>query len=109
MRQLARDSQKDITRLSQLQQQVANLTNLTMGNVEDIDKQFSMRQTVLTDNSQNRQLMNLQYEIEKYQNEIKLLKLKLQFKHQLISYKQMKKARNQKQAADLQTEPCSIF
>ena len=59
MKKLTRDSQKDITRLSQLQQQVANLTNLTLGNVEDIDNQFSMRQTVLTDNSQNRQLHNL--------------------------------------------------
>ena len=51
MKQLARDSQKDITRLSKLQQQVANLTNLTMGNVEDIDGQFSMRQTQLTNGS----------------------------------------------------------
>jgi hypothetical protein len=54
MKQLTKDSQKDITRLSHLQQQVANLTNLTMGNVEDVDNQFSMRQTQLTDNSQNR-------------------------------------------------------
>ena len=59
-----------------------NLTvNLTMGDVSDIDKNFSMRPTVLSNSSQQRQISNLQYEIEKYQKEIELLKLKLQFKH----------------------------
>lgn len=52
-----------------------------MGDVSDIDKNFSMRPTVLSNSSQQRQISNLQYEIEKYQKEIELLKLKLQFKH----------------------------
>ena len=48
-----------------------------MGDVSDIDKNFSMRPTVLTNSSQNRQITNLQYEIDKYAKEIELLKLKL--------------------------------
>jgi len=65
-----------------------------LGAVEDIDKNFSMRPTVLSNSSQQQQVGNLQYEIEKYQKEIELLKLKLQFKHQIMSYKQMEKQRN---------------
>ena len=65
-----------------------------MGAVDDIDKNFSMRPTVLSNSSQQQQVGNLQYEIEKYQKEIELLKLKLQFKHQIMSYKQMEKQRN---------------
>ena len=48
-----------------------------MGAVDDIDKNFSMRPTVLSNSSQQQQVGNLQYEIEKYQKEIELLKLKL--------------------------------
>jgi hypothetical protein len=48
-----------------------------MGNVEDIDRNFSMRPTILSNSSQQQQIGNLQYEIEKYQKEIELLKLKL--------------------------------
>jgi len=40
--------------------------NMTLGNVEEIDKNFSMRPTVLSGSSQKRQIGNLQYEIEKY-------------------------------------------
>ena len=63
-----------------------------MGDVSDIDKNFSMRPTVLSNSSLPTtpgQISNLQYEIEKYQKEIELLKLKLQFKHQIMSYKQL--------------------
>ena len=68
-----------------------------------------MRPTVLTNSSANQQIGNLQYEIEKYQKEIELLKLKLQFKHQIISYKQMEKQRNQQQTLNFQNDPCVIF
>ena len=82
MRKLTKEQKKDIREIERLQNEVENLTgNLTMGNVEDIDKNFSMRPTVLSNSSQQQQVGNLQYEIEKYQKEIELLKLKLQFKH----------------------------
>ena len=111
MRKLTRESQRDIDDLKALESKVANLTNLTLANVEDIDNQFSMRPSLMSDNSNNRALQNLQYEIDKYQNEIKLLKLKLQFKHQLISYKQMEKQRElkQQQNVNYQQDPCTIF
>lgn len=86
--------------------------NMTLGNVDDIDRNFSMRPTVLSNGSQRRQIGNLQYEIEKYQKEIELLKLKLQFKHQIMSYKTMERNRQyqqQYQGGNLQTDPCAIF
>lgn len=90
MKKLTKEQDKDIKEIERLQQEVQNLTvNLTMGEVSDIDKNFSMRPTVLSNSSQQRQISNLQYEIEKYQKEIELLKLKLQFKHQIMSYKQL--------------------
>jgi hypothetical protein len=111
MRKLTRDSQRDIDSLKALESKIANLENLTLQNVEDIDNQFSMRPSLMSDNSQNRALHNLQYEIDKYQNEIKLLKLKLQFKHQLINYKQMEKQRNVRdpQTVNYQKDTCNIF
>lgn len=88
MKKLTHEQKKDIREIERLQHEVENLTgNLTMGDVSDIDKNFSMRPTVLSNSSQNHQIGNLQYEIEKYQKEIELLKLKLQFKHQIMSYK----------------------
>ena len=69
-----------------------------------------MRPTVLTQSSQQRQVNGLQYEIEKYQKEIELLKLKLQFKHQIISYKHLERQRaTQENGANYQTEPCVMF
>lgn len=87
-----------------------------MGDVSDIDKNFSMRPTVLSNSSQQRQISNLQYEIEKYQKEIELLKLKLQFKHQIMSYKQLDGGQGQGDypggaghTATYQEDPCTIF
>ena len=94
MKKLTKEQKQDIKEIERLQEQVANLTgNLTLGNVSDIDRNFSMRPTVLTQSSQQRQINGLQYEIEKYQKEIELLKLKLQFKHQIISYKHLERQR----------------
>jgi hypothetical protein len=82
MKKLTHEQNQDILEIERLQQEVENLTgNLTMGDVSDVDRNFSMRPTVLSNESQNRQITNLQYEIEKYAKEIELLKLKLQFKH----------------------------
>ena len=56
--------------------------NMTLGaEISEVDKNFSMRPTVVSNSSQKREINNLQYEIEKYQKEIELLKLKLQFKY----------------------------
>lgn len=83
MAKLTKEQNKDIKQIERLEKEMDQLTagNMTLGNVEDIDKNFSMRPTVLSGSSQRRQIGNLQYEIEKYQKEIELLKLKLQFKH----------------------------
>ena len=111
MRKLTKEQKKDIREIERLQNEVENLTgNLTMGNVEDIDNNFSMRPTVLSNSSQQQQIGNLGYEIEKYQKEIELLKLKLQFKHQIMSYKQMEKQRNyETDTPNFQEDPCNIF
>lgn len=78
IKQLTKDQNKDINDIAKLQEKIANLTgNMSMADVSQIDQQFSMRPTVLTNSSANQQIGNLQYEIEKYQKEIELLKLKL--------------------------------
>jgi len=60
MKKLTYEQKKDMEEIERLQREVANLTgNLTMGDVSDIDKQFSMRPTVLSNSSQNRQITNL--------------------------------------------------
>lgn len=100
MNKLNASKQKDQEELQNLENRLQNLTWLSMENVDDVHGNFSMRPTLLSDNSQNRALHNLQYEIEKYQNEIKLLKLKLQFKHQLIAYKNQEKQRDLKQVTN---------
>ena len=53
MQQLTKDSQRDIRKISQLEQAVENLTGkmTSLNNVSDIDNQFSMRPTLLSDNS----------------------------------------------------------
>mmetsp|Transcript_14731 Transcript_14731/g.22841 ORF Transcript_14731/g.22841 Transcript_14731/m.22841 type:complete len:134 (+) Transcript_14731:1887-2288(+) len=95
MKKLTHEQNKDIQEIERLQAEVENLTgNLTMGNMSDIDKQFGQRQSLMSNASQQKAISGLQYEIEKYQKEIELLKLKLQFKHQIMSYKQMEKQRN---------------
>lgn len=80
-----------------------------MCDVTDIDKNFSMRPSMMSNSSQQKQINNLQYEIEKYSKEIELLKLKLQFKHQIISYKQMEKHRSNQPTMNYQSDPCTIF
>ena len=121
MAKLTKEQNKDIQQIERLEKEMDQLTtgNMTLGNVEDIDKNFSMRPSVLSGGSQRRQIGNLQYEIEKYQKEIELLKLKLQFKHQIMSYKTMERNRGyqggQQQYyqggghVNYQTDPCSIF
>lgn len=59
MRKLTRESQRDIDDIKALESKVANLTNLTLANVEEIDNQFSMRPSLMSDNSNNRALQNL--------------------------------------------------
>jgi hypothetical protein len=55
MKKLTKEQKQDIKEIERLQEQVANLTgNLTLGNVSDIDRNFSMRPTVLTQSSQAR-------------------------------------------------------
>ena len=68
--------------------------NLTAGDVRVIDDQFSLNMTkpgskppLKGKKNQARHLSHLQHEIDKYQKEIELMKLKLQFKQQLMSYK----------------------
>tara|TARA_B110000285_G_scaffold225740_1_gene284409 strand:- start:331 stop:564 length:234 start_codon:yes stop_codon:yes gene_type:complete len=54
MKKLTHEQKKDIREIERLQHEVENLTgNLTMGDVSDIDKNFSMRPTVLSNSSQN--------------------------------------------------------
>ena len=113
MGKLTKDQNKDIKEIQRLEFEMDKLTagNMTMGDVNDIDKNFSMRPTVLSNESQMRQINNLQYEIDKYQKEIQLLKLKLQFKHQIMHYKQMEKDQSPHDLNQLnvQTDPCTIF
>ena len=46
MRKLTHEQNKDIQEIERLQNEVENLTgNLTLGDVSNIDKQFSMRHT----------------------------------------------------------------
>ena len=111
MKKLTHEQNRDIEEIERLQNEVENLTgNITLGEVSEIDKNFSMRPTVLSNSSQQRQIGNLQYEIEKYQKEIELLKLKLQFKHQIMSYKRTEKNRgSQRLNENHQQDPCIIF
>ena len=82
MKKLTHEQNKDAREIARLEQEVANLTrsrrtgDLTMG-----------RQGSVLSKSQ-REIGDLEYELERYQKEIELLKLKLQFKHQIMSYKQ---------------------
>lgn len=121
MAKLTKEQNKDIQQIERLEKEMDQLTagNMTLGNVDDIDRNFSMRPTVLSGSSQKRQIGNLQYEIEKYQKEIELLKLKLQFKHQIMSYKTMERNKGYQQQyhqqyqggghVNYQTDPCTIF
>jgi len=94
MKKLTHEQNKDAREIARLEQEVANLTrsrrtgDLTMGDGSDVDKYVSMgRQGSVLSKSQ-REIGDLEYELERYQKEIELLKLKLQFKHQIMSYKQ---------------------
>lgn len=52
MKKLTHEQKKDIREIERLQHEVENLTgNLTMGDVSEIDKNFSMRPTVLSNSS----------------------------------------------------------
>jgi len=56
---------------------------ITVGDVRTIDDRFGgpLRLSYKSNgSSRNKQLSHLQYEIEKYQKQIELMKLKLQFK-----------------------------
>ena len=53
MRKLTKEQNRDVREIERLQNEVENLTgNLTMGNVDEIDNNFSMRPTVLSNSSQ---------------------------------------------------------
>ena len=60
IKQLTKESQKDIMNLTRLTEAVENMTgNLTMIDVNEIDKNFSMRPTLISNSSQNRAITNL--------------------------------------------------
>ena len=74
MKKLASAQEQDQQRLSQLQQEYDNLQiNMTLAHEDNM----SQRGTVLSNSEQAAQINNIQYEIEKYQKEIELLRLKL--------------------------------
>ena len=74
MKKLASAQEQDQQRLSQLQQEYDNLQiNMTLAHEDNM----SQRGTVLSNSEQANQINNIQYEIEKYQKEIELLRLKL--------------------------------
>ena len=52
MKKLTHEQKKDIREIERLQNEVENLTgNLTMGNVSEADKNFSLRPTILSNSS----------------------------------------------------------
>ena len=60
MKKLTHEQNRDIQEIERLQNEVENLTgNITLGEVSEIDKNFSMRPTVLSNSSQQRQIGNL--------------------------------------------------
>jgi len=49
IKKLAGEQEKDLQEIERLQAEVENLTgNLTMGNVSEVDRQYGMRQTLLS-------------------------------------------------------------
>ena len=53
MKKLTHEQNRDIEEIERLQNEVENLTgNITLGEVSEIDKNFSMRPTVLSNSSQ---------------------------------------------------------
>lgn len=69
--------------------------SLTANDVSLLDKQVGLRDSHIHGHSSHRSnnIGGLQYEIEKYQKEIELLKLKLQFKQQVIEYRNLNNGR----------------
>ena len=81
LQKLTEEQAKDIKEIEQLQKQVEEMAaNLTLGDVTNIEDMLAARPSVKKSRSSKQTLKNLQYEIEKYQKEIELVKIKLQFK-----------------------------
>lgn len=66
------------------------LTLQNMPSDKDKELEFSMHPSMLSNTSQHRKIKNMQYEIMKYQKEITLLKIKLQFKKLIMERKRVK-------------------
>ena len=94
MKKLTHEQNKDAREIARLEQEVANLTrsrrsrDLTLGDGSDVDKYVSLQRQGSVHSKSAKEIGDLEYELERYQKEIELLKLKLQFKHQIMSYKQ---------------------
>ena len=84
---LAHEQAKDIAEIEMLQQQIELMNgSLTIGDVSlaNLRPNADNKDQHL---SPNQYISNLNYEIQKYQKEVELMKLKLQFKQQLVAYK----------------------
>lgn len=88
--------------ISRLQDAINNITgNMTMVELEDVDKNFEMRPTISDQMETEQVINNMQFEIEKNRKQIQILKLKQKFKHQIKAYKQMLDKRDNYQLANL--------
>lgn len=92
MKRLAKEEKRDEVRISQLSDKLQEVTNnLTHANLEaSQDPGIAMDPSIITTDSQRRKIRQLHYEIEKYQKEIQLLKVKLQFKKLIMEKKRMR-------------------
>ena len=90
LKKLTKEQAQDIKDIEALQKQIEQVSsNLTVADVRAVEDQFSFRMNdgKAACSSRTQQISTLQYEIDKYQKQIELMKLKLQFKQQLTAYK----------------------
>ena len=84
LEKLTHEQAKDIAEIEVLQQQIELMNgSLTIGDVS----LGNLRPNVNNGMTPNQYISSLTYEIQKYQKEVELMKLKLQFKQQLMAYK----------------------
>lgn len=86
LRKLTKEQAKDIHEIEELQKHIEHMSgNLSLRDVSLLDAKLNLRASYKSSGSHGRKnLAGLQNEIDKYQKEIQLMKLKLQFKQQLI-------------------------
>lgn len=92
MKRLAKEEKRDEVRISQLSDKLQEVTNnLTQANMDaSQDPGINLDPSILSTDSQRRKIKQLHYEIEKYQKEITLLKVKLQFKKLIMEKKKIR-------------------